>query len=104
MCALPIISNHDGDAPPTCGASHSGTHLFTEHISSPSWSSSPIEPALSPVYQTEPIDLAVVSRGLDQALPTPSFAAPDAREGGVKGKLDLILEGEVGLWEESKQV
>jgi hypothetical protein len=96
--ALPIISDHDGDAPTTFGASHSGAHLFTEHISGPSWSRSAIEPALSPVYQAEPVDLAVVSRSLDQALPTPSFAAPDAREGRVKGKLDLILQVEVGSW------
>ena len=69
---LEIVSNHDGDMPTTFGASNSGAHLFTEHISGTSWSRSAIEPAISPVHQAEPIDLAVVSRSLDQALPTPA--------------------------------
>src|SRR5436305_9600421 len=47
---LEIISNHDGDPPTRCGASHSGAHLFTEHLRSTSWSSSASEPALSPVH------------------------------------------------------
>ena len=49
-----------------------------------------IEPAITPVEQAKAIDLAVVSRGLDQALPTPPFSTPDTREGWMKGKLHLI--------------
>src|SRR5947209_3589088 len=93
---LEIVSNHDGDPPTTFRARHSGAHLLTKHISRASRSGPAIKPALSPVHQTEAIDLAVVSRSLDQALPTPPFAAPHPREGRMKGQLDLILEIEVG--------
>jgi hypothetical protein len=47
-------------------------------------------PAITPVEQAKARDLAVVSRGLDQALPTPPFSTPDTREGWMKGKLHLI--------------
>jgi len=89
---LEIVSNHDGDAPTTFRTSHPGAHLLTKHIGGAPRRGSTIEPPISPVHQAEPIDLAVISRGLDQALPAPPFAAPDPREGRVPGKLDLILE------------
>jgi hypothetical protein len=57
-----------------------------------------------PIHQAKAVDLAVVSRSLDEALSASPFATPDAREGRVKGKLDLILEVEVGSWQESQQV
>ena len=86
-----IISNHDSDAPATFGASHSCTHLFTEHIGCPSRCNSAIEPAIAPIHQAKAVDLAVVPWGLDEALSASPFAAPDTREGRMKGKLDLIL-------------
>ncbi len=50
--------------------------------------------------QAKAVDLAVVPRGLDEALRVPSLAAPDTSEVWVKGKLHLILQVEIGLWQE----
>ena len=98
-----IIGNHKSDPPATFGAGNGCPHLFTEHIGGASRSNSAIEPAIAPVEQAKPIDFPVVSRSLDQALPAPSFEAPDPRECRVKGELHLILQIQVGLWQEGKQ-
>ena len=100
---LEIISYHDGDSPATLRAGSGGAHLFAEHIGGAPWSNPAIEPAITPIYQTKAVDLAVVPRSLDQPLPTTLFEAPDPREGGMKGKLDLILSIEVGLWQQGQQ-
>ncbi len=39
--------------------------------------------------------MPVVARRFQEALPATPFLAPDARERGVKGKLHLILQGEI---------
>ncbi len=98
-----IIGNHQSDPPATGRASDSCTHLFTEHIGGASRSNSAIEPAIAPVEQAKAIHLAVVSRGLDQALPASPFEAPEPRERRVKGELHLILQIEIGLRQEGKQ-
>jgi len=48
--------------------------------------------------------MPVVAWGFHQALSTPPLAAPDPREGRVKGKLDLILQVEIGSWKERQQL
>jgi len=98
-----IIGNHDGDSPATLRTGNGSTHLFTEHVGSASGSNPAIEPAIAPVDQAKAVDLAVVSRCLDQALAAPTFAAPDTRESRVKGKLNLILQIEVGLRQQGDQ-
>ena len=100
---LEIVGNHEGEAPATLGAGKGGTHLFAEHISRSSRCHSAVEPAIAPVDQAKAVELAVIPRRLDQPLPAPPFAAPDTRAGRVKGKLDFILQVEVGLRLESEQ-
>ncbi len=73
--------------------------MFTEHISRSSRSDPAIEPTIAPIYETKAIYFAVVSRSLDQALSPPSYTTPDAREGRVKGKLRLILQMKVSVWQ-----
>jgi hypothetical protein len=102
--SLEVVGNHDSHTSATCGARNRGTHLFTEHISGASRIDPAIEPAIAPVHQAKAVDLAIVSRRLDQALPTTPFAAPDTGKGRMKGKLDLILQIEIGLRQESEQV
>jgi hypothetical protein len=79
---LEIVRKHDGDTPATLGTSNSSTHLLTKHISGASRCNPAIEPAIAPVYQTKAVDLAVISRCLDQTLPAPSFPRPDTGEAG----------------------
>src|SRR5216684_971548 len=100
---LEIVSDHDGDASATLGAGHGGTHLLTKHLSGASRRHSAIEPAIAPIQQPKAVDLAVISRSLDQTLPAPSFPRPDTRECRVKGKLYLILEVEISMRHERKQ-
>jgi hypothetical protein len=78
--------------------------LLAEHVSCASWSDSAIEPAIAPVQQAKAIDLPIIPRRFDQALPASSFPRPDARQRRVKGKLDLILEVEVSTWQKGKQI
>src|SRR5437588_7372088 len=101
--SLQIVGNHDGHPSPLLGTSHGGTHLLTEHLSSASRSNSAIEPAIAPVHQTEAIDLAIVPRRFDQALPTSPFEAPDTRESRVKSHLHFILQIEVSAWHKGEQ-
>jgi hypothetical protein len=100
---LQIVGNHDGHPSTLRGTSHGGTHLLTEHISGASRSNSAIEPAIAPVHQAEAIDLAIVPRRFDQTLSTPSFEAPDTREGRVKGHLQFILQIQVSAWHQREQ-
>ena len=101
---LEIISHHDGPSPATFGASHGCAHLFAEHIGCASKSEPAIEPAIAPIHQAKSIDLAVVSRGLDEALPTAPFPTPESGKGRVKGELDLILQIEVGSRQQGQQI
>ena len=96
---LEIIGNDDGHPSTLLGTSHSGTHLLTEHISRASRSNPAIESAITPVHQTKAVDLTIISRSLDQPLPSSTFATPEAREGRVKGHLHLILQIEVSAWQ-----
>jgi len=99
-----IIGNHKSDPPATFGAGNGCPHLFTEHIGGASRSNSAIEPAIAPVEQAKPIDFAVVSRSLDQALPAPSFEAPDpADASGERRTAPHRGSIQVGLWQEGKQ-
>src|SRR5260221_7431551 len=82
---LKIVSNHDGNPSTLLGTCHGNTHLLTEDISGASRSNSAIEPTIAPVHQAKAIDLAIVPRRFDQALPTSPFEAPHPREGRVKG-------------------
>src|SRR5512142_2134967 len=101
---LEIVGDDDSDASATLGAGHGGTHLLTLHIGSAPRSNPAIEPTIAPVQQTKAVDLTVISRCLDQTLPAPSFPRPDARESRVKGHLDLILQVEVSMWQDSQQI
>jgi hypothetical protein len=47
--------------------------------------------------------MPVIARCLDQALPTSTFMRPDTGERRVKGNLDLILQIQVGLRQNSQQ-
>src|SRR5260370_42109893 len=100
---LEIVGKHDGYSPSLFGTSHSGTHLFTKHISGSSQSDPAIKPTIAPVNQTKAVNLAVIPRSLDQALPMSPLARPYAREGWVKGYLHLVLQIEVSMWHQSKQ-
>jgi len=78
--------------------------LFTEHICRSSWGYSAIKPTITPVDEAKAIHFAVVSRSLDQALLSSPFAAPDARERWMKGKLHLILEIEISMRQTGQQI
>ena len=98
-----IIRHHESDALATFGASHGCTHLVTEHLSCSSRRNSATLPAIAPIHQAKAVDLAVIARCLDQALPTSAFARPDTGERRVKGNLELILQIQVGLRQQSQQ-
>ncbi len=97
------IRHHESDALATFGASHGCTHLVTEHLSCSSRRNSATLPAIAPIHQAKAVDLAVIARCLDQALPTSAFARPDTGERRVKGNLELILQIQVGLRQQSQQ-
>lgn len=61
-------------------------------------------PSNHPSRQSKAIDLAVIARRFHQSLLTTPFQAPNPRQGGVKGKLHLILQGEIGSREQRQEV
>src|SRR5579871_2748421 len=99
-----IVCNDDGLTLSKLGTSHSSSHLFTEHLCRPSFCHTTIKPAIAPIQQPKAIDLAIVSRRLDEALPTSPLWRPKPRQGRMKGKLDLVLQIEVCMRHESKQI
>src|SRR5713226_8316748 len=84
--------------------SHRRTHLLAKNISRSSRRNPAIKPPISPVYQPKAIDLAIIAWRFHQTLPTTSFQAPDPCERGVKGKLHLILQVEIGSREQRQQL
>jgi hypothetical protein len=86
------------------GTNCSSTNLLANHISRASQGHAAIEPAITPVYQTKPIDFAILPRSLDQTLTASPFSRPNARQGRVKCHLHLILEIEVSMWQECEQI
>ena len=59
-----------------------------------------IKPPVSPVHQPKAIGLAIIARSLDQTLATPTLEAPEAGERRMKGELHLILQVEIGSWQQ----
>src|SRR5512135_80041 len=105
--SLEVICNDDRETTTRFRTRHCRAHLFTKDISSSSRGDPAIKPAVSPVDQPKAIDLAVLARRFHQPLPTTPFQAPDPRQGGMKGKLHLILQVEIGMrhqGEEMRQV
>jgi hypothetical protein len=78
--------------------------LLAEHIGRASRSDPAIEPAIAPVQQAKAVDLPIIPRRFDQALPTATLARPHARQRRVKGHLHLILEIEVSAWHKREQL
>ena len=99
-----IVSNHDGNPSTLLGTSHSGTYLFAEHISGASGSDPAIEPTITPVHQAKAVDLAIIPRRFDVALPTSTLATPQPCQRRVKGHLHLILQIEVRAWYKGEQM
>src|SRR4029450_2919593 len=64
----------------------------------------PLKPTVAPVDEPEAIELVVRARRLDEALATATLAAPDPRQGGMEGELDLILEIDISLRQEAQQL
>src|SRR5947208_4129351 len=79
----------------TCAASHIGGAPGNNPA---------IEPAITPVDQTKAVDLAIVPRRFDQALPTSTLATLHPCEGRVKSHLHLILQIQVRAWYKRKQL
>lgn len=63
----------------------------------------PVEPAATPVDQAEAVDLGVGPRSLDQPLPAAPPAAPHARQRGMEGEVDRVLEVDVGAGQQRQQ-
>ena len=63
-----------------------------------------IKPPIAPVHQSKAIHLAVITRRFYQPLSATPFQAPDPRKRGVKGKLHLILQVEIGSREQRQEV
>src|SRR5690349_3613604 len=94
--SLEIVRNDDRNTPTLLRTSQCCAHLFTKDIRSSSRGDPTIKPPIAPVQQPKARDLAVIAWRFHYPLPTTPFEAPDPRERGVKGKLHLILQVEIG--------
>ena len=98
-----VVDDHKRHAPTGARPGDSGPHLSAKDIRRATWGQAAVKPALTPIDEAEAIDLVVGARGLDQPLPATAFPAPDPCKSGMKRKLDLILEIEIGVWQEGPQ-
>lgn len=98
-----VIDEHERQASSGTRPGNGSPPLGTKDICCTSWGQAAVKLALTPIDEAEAIDLGVGAGGLDQPLPAPTFPAPHPREGRMKRKLNLILEREIGAWQESQQ-
>src|ERR671932_216816 len=95
-----VLDEHERQASSGTRPGNGGPPLGTKDIRCASGGQAAIKPALTPIAEAEAIALVVGTGGLDQPLPAPTFPAPNPREGRMKRKLNLILEIEIGAWQE----
>ena len=90
-----VVEQDHGDPSTSLGTLDRTAQLGTERDGSPTSRPRPVEPAVAPIDQSEAVLFPVIAGRLDQALPTPTFGAPDAGQGGMQGHLDFILQIDV---------
>jgi hypothetical protein len=95
-----VVDDHQRHAPAGARPGDSGPPLGAQDSRRATWGQAAVKPALTPSDEAEAIDLVVGARGLDQLLPATALPAPDPRKRGLKRQLDLILELEIGVWQE----
>src|SRR5262249_44705513 len=95
--------DHERHAPAGARAGDGHPDLGAKDIRRAAWGQAAVKPALTPIDEAKTIDLVVGSRGLDQPLAATPFPAPDPREGGMKRKLELLLERDISLRQEGPQ-
>src|SRR6266571_3390599 len=98
-----VVEQDHGDAPTQLGTLDCSAQLGTERSSSTTKRPLPIEPTIPPVDESEAILLLVIPAGLDQPLPTTTPWTPHAGQGGVQSDLDLVLQVDVGPWQQPQQ-
>ena len=98
-----VIDNDKRHAPTGARPGDSGPDLGAEDISGAAGGQPAFEPAVTLVDEPEAIDLVVGPRCFDQALATPTFAAPHARQRGMERELDLVLEIDIGTRQKRQQ-
>jgi len=99
-----VINNDDRQSSAGARAGDRGAHLRAEDIGGTPRGQAALEPAVTPVDEPKAIELVIGARGLDQALAPAALAAPDAREGGMEGELDLVLKIDIGVRQQASQL
>jgi len=64
----------------------------------------PVEPAISPVDETEAMDLLIVARCFNPSLSGMALAAPDPRQRRMQVELALVLQVEISLGQKRQEV
>src|SRR5262245_11272702 len=97
-----VVHEHERHTSAGARPGNRSPDLGAKDIGRASWGQSAVKPALTPIDEAKTIDLVVGARGLDQPLAATAFPAPDPRKSGMKRKLDLILEIEIGVRHEGQ--
>ena len=98
-----IIGHHKRQAPPGARPGHGRPSLGAKDIRRAAGGQATVKPARAPVDKPKAIHLVVGSRRLDPALPASAFPTPPAGEGGMAGKVDLVLEIDIRPREQAQQ-
>jgi hypothetical protein len=98
-----IIGNHKRYAPPSTRPGHGRPYLGAKDIRCAAGGQATVKPARTPIDEPKAIHLVVGARGLDPALSVSAFATPHPGEGGMEGKLDLVLEIDIRPREQAQQ-
>jgi transposase len=98
-----VVDQHDRRPAPRGGALDQRIQLEAKRLGVPPGAEAEAQLALAPVGGAEADELLVPSRRPDRPLAAAPLARPDAGEGGVERRLDLILDVEIGVGEERQQ-
>jgi hypothetical protein len=98
-----VVQAHHGDPAAPARAGHRAAQLGAQRHRAAAVGQLEVQPTVAPVDQSEAVLLGVVAGRLDPALPSPAGTRPDPGQGRVQGDLDLVLEVQVGMFEQVQQ-
>jgi hypothetical protein len=98
-----VVGENHGDPSPFIRAGDEVIKLLAIDIGRATQGDAVGEPAVAPIKGSEADDFGTLTRSADQALPVVALARPAPGQGRMEADVDLVLDVEIGSWEECKQ-
>ena len=99
-----VVYNHDGQTSLGARTGNRRPHLGTKDLRRAAGGEAPVKPPVAPVDEPKAIDFVIGPWSFHQALSSAAFATPHAGQRRMEGELDLVLEIDIGVWEEGQEL